>query len=377
MKLRKMGIPADIAAEVALQCELRRQAATKLGEDADKMLFTRDGMEQATRAAVATWHAEKMSEANVHYIADLGCGLATEAIAFSKRALKVLGIELDPKTAAYAKNNVSRWPDADIQIADVTKIDIGKLKAEGVDALFADPARRGPRGRIANPAMWSPPLPAVYAWRTLIPNVAVKVAPGIRYSDVPADAEAIWASVDGSLVEASLWFGDLRERAGRSAIFFRGDQRHLFQVEGEGPTAPAAAAPVADGIMHWIGEVDSAVLRAGGLAQWAHSWPGAGILHDGIAYVTSETSPSPEAAKYGHFWEVQTVLPLNAKKVKKELARLGIGKLEVKKRGVQIDPAAFRKSVLKGATGDGAATLFLTRAQVNGKSKHVAIVATE
>ena len=148
MKLRKMGIPADIAAEVALQCELRRQAATKLGEDADKMLFTRDGMEQATRAAVATWHAEKMSEANVHYIADLGCGLATEAIAFSKRALKVLGIELDPKTAAYAKNNVSRWPDADIQIADVTKIDIGKLKAEGVDALFADPARRGPRGRI-------------------------------------------------------------------------------------------------------------------------------------------------------------------------------------------------------------------------------------
>ncbi len=52
-------------------------------------------------------------------------------------------------------------------------------------------------------------------------------------------------------------------------------------------------------------------------------------------------------------------LPLDVKTIKRVLAARGIGTLEIKKRGVDIDPAAFRSKL--SLRGDGAATLILTR----------------
>ena len=56
--LRKQpGVDADVASAALTQVELRRRAVAKLGEDALRMYFTPDGLEQATRRRVAEHRA--------------------------------------------------------------------------------------------------------------------------------------------------------------------------------------------------------------------------------------------------------------------------------------------------------------------------------
>ncbi|MCZ9345801.1 SAM-dependent methyltransferase, partial [Streptomyces sp. TRM76130] len=91
----------------------------------------------------------------------------------------------------------------EVREADVTEVDTA-----GYDAVFADPARRGGRGRVFDPEAYSPPLSwAVGAARTAPRAAALKVAPGIPHEAVPAGAEAEWISDGGDVKEAVLWFG--------------------------------------------------------------------------------------------------------------------------------------------------------------------------
>ncbi|MCU1523577.1 MAG: SAM-dependent methyltransferase, partial [Microbacteriaceae bacterium] len=55
--------------------------------------------------------------------------------------------------------------------------------------------------------------------------------------------------------------------------------------------------------------------------------------------------------------------------LKKELAARGIGSLEIKKRGVDVDPAPLRKKLAH--KGKRSATLFVTRVA----GKHLALLA--
>jgi THUMP domain-like len=55
--------------------------------------------------------------------------------------------------------------------------------------------------------------------------------------------------------------------------------------------------------------------------------------------------------------------------LKKELSARRIGSLEIKKRGVDIDPARFRTRL--GLKGDAAGTLILTR----GEGRRIALLA--
>ena len=71
-RLRRQ-IDADLAAAVLDQISLRRQAVAKLGPVAASMLWTRDGLEQATRGDVSRWRALRLNEAGFTHVIDLGC----------------------------------------------------------------------------------------------------------------------------------------------------------------------------------------------------------------------------------------------------------------------------------------------------------------
>ena len=101
-RLRADGHEPALIAAVLTQARLRSRAVAKFGDFAARMLFTPDGLEQATRLRVAALHAGRFAEAGVDVVADLGCGIGADALAFAALDLGVLAIERDEVTAAVA-----------------------------------------------------------------------------------------------------------------------------------------------------------------------------------------------------------------------------------------------------------------------------------
>ena len=160
-RLRAQGHSPDLVAAALTQQRLRARATAKFGPFASTMLFTPDGLEQATRLAVAAHHAARYQRAGTTRVADLGCGIGGDALALAGLGLGVLAVERDETTAALATVNLMRFPEVTVRCADAREVD---LVAEGVDGVFADPARRSGGRRLTDPEQWSPPLSTVLAW---------------------------------------------------------------------------------------------------------------------------------------------------------------------------------------------------------------------
>ncbi|MEZ5091410.1 hypothetical protein [Nocardioides sp.] len=102
------------------------------------------------------------------------------------------------------------------------------------------------------------------------------------------------------------------------------------------------------------------MIRAGLVTAVAAGVQG-GLLDEHIAYVTSDASfRTPFARGY----RVVETLPYREKQLRLALKQRGIGTLTIKKRGVDVDPAALRKRL--HLAGDDEATLVLTRIDGHG-----------
>ncbi|WP_193776468.1 methyltransferase domain-containing protein [Streptomyces sp. E2N166] len=336
--------PAELVSAALGQARLRQRAVAKFGaEDAGRMLFTPNGVEQSTRASVAAYRAERMSALGVASVADLCCGIGGDAIALARAGIRVLAVDRDPATAAAARANAGALGlDELIEVreADVTEVDTG-----GYDAVFVDPARRGGRGRIFDPEAYSPPLSwAVEAARTAPRAAALKVAPGIPHEAVPDGAEAEWISDGGDVKEAVLWFGTAPGAV--RATLLPGPRTLL----GAGLPDPEVRTPG-----RYLYEPDGAVIRAHLVAEVAEQ-VGGGLLDATIAYVTAdELLPTAYAAAY----EITDRMPFNVKKLKALLRERRVGNLTVKKRGSAVEPEELRRKVKP--QGPNAATVFMTR----------------
>ncbi|MDQ1554194.1 MAG: hypothetical protein QOK46_1272, partial [Microbacteriaceae bacterium] len=198
-ELRKAGHSPTLVAAVLSQSKLRARASAKFGPFADRMLFTEAGLEQATRLRVAAIHAGRFQSAGLERIADLGCGIGADAMAFAALELSVTAVELDEVTAAIAAYNLAPWPDATVVNSDAETVDLA-----GFDGVYLDPARRTSghqnTSRLTNPADFSPSLDFAFGLGARLPT-GIKLGPGIDRDLIPADAEAQWISVDHDVVE--------------------------------------------------------------------------------------------------------------------------------------------------------------------------------
>ena len=105
--LRARGHPTTRIHQAIEQVRLRRKAQAKFGHFAERMLFTEAGLEQATRLSVAAHHAGRMQRCGMSSIADLGCGLGGDSMAFGALGLAVEAIDSDRTTAALAAYNLA------------------------------------------------------------------------------------------------------------------------------------------------------------------------------------------------------------------------------------------------------------------------------
>ena len=347
--LRKAGHSPALVNAVLYQSRLRAKAAGKFGDFADRMLFTEAGLEQATRLRVAALHAGRFIEAGLTRVADVGCGIGGDAMAMAAMELAVTAFDIDEVTATVASYNLAPFPGSSVVCADAADVDPTEF-----DALWFDPARRtaghGNTSRLTRAEDYSPNLNDVYALADRMP-VGVKLGPGHDRDQIPETAEAQWVSVDGKLVEMGLWFGALARPGIRRAAL-------LLAKDGVAElTAPADSEDVAVGDLGaYVYEPDGAIIRARLIGDLARSMD-ALMLSEGLAYLTSDTLT---ATPFATAFRVLEVLPTDEKKLRVALAERRIGTLEIKKRGVDVDPATLRTRLkLKGAA---AGTLVLTRA---------------
>ncbi|MFJ8507151.1 methyltransferase domain-containing protein [Streptomyces avermitilis] len=335
--------PAELVSAALGQARLRQRAAAKFAaEDAARMFFTPNGVEQSTRATVATHRARRLRELGVTSVADLCCGIGGDAIALARAGIRVLAVDRDPLTAAVARANAAELGLTDlieVREADVTEVDPGPY-----DAVFVDPARRGGRGRVFDPEAYSPPLSWAIATALAAPRAALKIAPGIPHEAVPAEAEAEWISDGGDVKEAVLWFGT--EPGLVRATLLPGPR----VLRGRGLPDPAVRPPG-----RYLYEPDGAVIRAHLVAEVAQELDG-GLIDETIAYITADDlRPTPYATAY----EITDRLPFNVKKLRVLLREREVGILTVKKRGSAVEPEELRKKVKPH--GPNSATVFLTR----------------
>jgi hypothetical protein len=263
--------------------------------------------------------------------------------------LTVTAVDADEITATVASFNLAPFENASVLHSPAEEVDLA-----GFDAAWLDPARRtaghSNTSRLTRPEDYSPHLDFVYDLAERLP-IGVKLGPGHDREQIPADAEAQWVSVDGKLVEMALWFGVLaRPGIRRAALILDSAGSHEL-------TAAADSDDVEVGELgEYVYEPDGSVIRARLIGDLARSQD-ALMLSEGLAYLTSNTLvQSPFATAF----RVREVLPVDEKKLRMALAERRIGTLEIKKRGVDVDPATLRTRLkLKGPES---ATLVLTRA---------------
>ncbi|MER5751604.1 methyltransferase domain-containing protein [Streptomyces sp. NPDC002088] len=335
--------PAELVSAAIGQARLRQRAAAKFAtEDAQRMFFTPNGVEQSTRATVATYRARRFKELGVTSVADLCCGIGGDAIALARAGIRVLAVDRDPLTAAVARANADALGLAgliEVREADVTEVD-----ASSYDAVFVDPARRGGRGRIFDPEAYSPPLSWAVDTALKSPHAALKVAPGIPHEAVPAEAEAEWISDGGDVKEAVLWFGTAPGAV--RATLLPGPRTLLSRGLPNPEVRPVG---------RYLYEPDGAVIRAHLVAEVAEE-VGGGLVDETIAYVTAD-EPRPTA--YASAYEITDQLHFSVKKLKALLREREVGVLTVKKRGSAVEPEELRRKVKPH--GPNSATVFLTR----------------
>ncbi|MCG6566767.1 methyltransferase domain-containing protein [Tessaracoccus sp. ZS01] len=330
---------ADEVAWALTQAALRRKGVAKFSR-ASEMLFTPAGLEQASREPVARWRAERFVAAGVTEVWDLGCGIGADAMAFAAAGLRVVAVELDPETAAVARHNLDLVGGGEVIVAAAEDVDV-----PAGAAVFLDPARRTARGRTWNVADFTPSWDFVLAHLEGERFACVKLGPGVPKELIPGDVQPCFVSHRSDVVEASLWNGFPREP--RAVVLTSRDVHELGpQARRDLPVRPVG---------RYLIEPDGAVIRAG-LMDAVEPALDLWLLDPHLAYLSSDQAvESPFATCF----EVVQVLDYDLKRLRAWVRDHAVGTLEIKKRGIEVDPAVLRKQLKP--KGPNQATLILSR----------------
>lgn len=332
---------ARSAVEMAL---LRTRAAAKFSR-AREMYFTRDALEQASGERISSHRAQRFAEHAS--VGDFGCGIGGDLMALAART-KATGIERDAVRAAMAAENLrvcGLSGNASVQAADVAQCDW-----PDVAALWCDPARRENGRRIFSVRNYQPALPTVLEWQRRVPNLGVKLSPGVQRREIaglPAEVEFI--SEGGGLKEAVLWFGALRTTDSRATLL---PGAHTL-------TAMLGASVGTGSLLRYLYQPDPAVMRAG-LVQTLAVMLDARKLDEDIAYLTSD---SLRQTVFARAYEVDDALPFSLKAIRARLRERGVGSVVVKKRGSPLDVDEFTKALRLSGSPEVERTVFLTHVE--------------
>jgi hypothetical protein len=342
-RLRKR-LPADRARLVVEQADLRRRARLKFA-DADRLLFTRKGVEQSTDSLVAAHKSERF--ARFQRVADLCCGIGGDLIE-TARQTQVLGIELDAiaHVVACANCRALNLSGARIMRQDALHIDV-----RAVDAWHIDPDRRAAGRRTTSLEAIRPSGAEIHVLLRRNPNGAIKLAPATCVDeDWSRESELQWVGHGRSAQQLVAWFGELARHPGqRVATVLDGNRPRHVIGKPEQPMTPAAR------VRQYVFEPHAAVLAADLAGALANMLDLEAVIPRG-GYLTSDRLVlDPALASF----RVIDVVPFRQKDLRSALRSLQAGLVEIKQRGVKLDVAHWQKK-LRG-TGSRPVSVLATR----------------
>ena len=204
----------DLSAErthlVLEQAELRRRAATKFPH-ADRMFFTRKGLEQSTDLWVASHKARRFSVDVPTF--DLCCGIGGDMLALANRG-PVLAIDSDAVTALLAEANSQALGFG--SIAKVLTQDATQAQLAPADLWHIDPDRRPQGRRVSRLEASLPSREWFFTFQQRFSSGALKLSPSDTLDAEQLDTvEWEFISRDGEVRQQVVYFGSLVERPGQ------------------------------------------------------------------------------------------------------------------------------------------------------------------
>ncbi len=334
------------------------------------MLFTGDGLEQATRFEVAAGHAHRFAQASLATVHDLGCGIGSDAMALSAFDVTVAAIDADPVTALFAdtesraRGRPPRAASAESRTASPPRrqrpaiaSEPGWIRRAG---LRTDRRSRPARRRVFSLEEIAPSWErSCWPWRRRCrrrgrscprPFRTTGSREGARHSGSHGRARSSNARSGGVR-----WRGhDGTHRSGARAPRpptpgeVTEDRGHRDPVAAGGPQPGPGRRP-------WLYEADRALVQAGLVGAVTAATDGR-ELEPGLGFVTADAAYDLGFARR---YAVTAALPFTVKAVRAWLRARGVTSLTVKKRGVRLDDEALRRQLKVRAGDEG--TMLLTR----------------
>jgi hypothetical protein len=348
---------AELVVAAMAQHELRERARTKFAEP-ERLLFTREGLEQSSSEPVARHRAARY--AGFPLAADLCTGIGGDLIALAN-SRAALAVDLDPVHLRMALRNARALGATEVAGACA---DVRHLRLDRLPPVFVDPARRA-GGRRLPAGTSEPPLGWCLALAEHVAEVGIKAAPGLPLDLVPAGWEAELIADGHDLKETVLWSPALATTPRRATVL-PGGHGPVTRPEPGLPGLPGrelchslVARPGASLAVRGPGafllDPSPAVTRAGlveELGRELDAWK----IDDRVGFLSAD---HPMATPFGRLLAVEASLPWNLKRLRALLRARQAGAVEIRKRGSAVDVEDLRRRL--DLRGDRRLTVVLTR----------------
>jgi THUMP domain-like len=217
--------------------------------------------------------------------------------------------------------------------------------------VHIDSDRRATKpNRARSLADYAPGLAFLRSLAERAPAGAIKLSPGSDFATaLPSpDLEIELISLDGECKEATVWFGAATTCRRRATCLPEG----VTWTDRDGDRSEHVRVPTA-AVAAYVYDPDPALLRAGLVDSLAAAHGLCRIAPD-VDYLTSDRLiATPFLAPF----QVQAVLPLDLKRLRRLVADENLGPLEIKLRGLDLSPENLRTQI--HPRGSRPATLIL------------------
>ena len=345
-RLRDRGLLPEHASAVLAAATARRRARDRW-RDADALLFTREGLEQASDPEVSAWRARRFVGQD-RTVLDLCAGIGGDTLALAEAGCRVIAVDHDPGRLMLLEHNARvRELEIETRLSDALDVD-----APTTWWVHADPGRRRGTTRVRALREHLPPVPSIVERFGTAPGVGIVLSPAVDLADPDLpDGELEFVQLGADLVEAIVWLGEGRRgSAVASSTLLPGGEHLARRGDPEAlPTGPVGA--------HLL-EVAPAAIRAR-----LHGAIGADIGAHRVARsraLLTVDQPPPPSAWY-RSRTVEAVLPAHPRSVRRWLKAAPERPLEIVLHGVDTSVERWWRDLGRPQRGPEGRRLELVR----------------